>query len=273
MNQLIKKIIRDLVYRASIQKLNKIKKFHNIHKGETCYIFGGGISLKSMDLRAFSNRQAIACNYLPFHNEFAFLNCSYLVNCAPYFFSPIGGYNSIQKSHLFDMSKLYRDMIGKYPDKNFFIHLSNYPFLSGDNLYYMMKDIPDDRLTADYLSKRICCFSGVMNTSVLLAIYLGFDHIYFAGFDYTHVPSRSLHWFEKGHGVFRELPNYQKEFFEIAKEFINITTITLDGTGNYINAVTYKEHTGREPMYKENTELVDKRYLEVLARYPGYSIY
>lgn len=273
MNSRIKEISKDLVYLASSSILGKIKKFYNIHKGESCYIFGDGISLKSMDLRHFTDKQAIACNYVPFHKEFASLDCSYCINCSPFIFSPLGGYEPEKKSHLYDMSKLYREMIGGYPEKNFLIHLSNYPFIGGDNLYYMFKDISDNRLPADFISKRINCFNGVMNTAVLLAIYLGFDHVYLVGFDYTHVPSRSLHWYEKGSGVFHEQPNYQKEFFESAKEFIDITTITIDGTSDFVNAVTYKEYTGCDPVYRENTELADERYLKMLATWPGYSIY
>lgn len=273
MNPLIKDFLGNLIYKVSSRPLGKVKEFHNTHKGESCYIFGDGISLKSMDLRSFSDKQSIACNYFPFHKEFVSLNCSYCVVCAPYFFSPIGGYDFKKRSHLLGMSKLYRKLTDTYSDKNFFIHLSNYPFISGDNLYYMYKNIPDDRLPVDYISKKINCFAGVMNTAILLAIYLGFDRVYLVGFDYTHVPSRSLHWYEKGQGVFIPHENYRKDFFEIAKEFINITTITLDGTSDFINSETYKEHTGRDPVYRENTELADERYLKMLATWPGYSIY
>lgn len=273
MNPHIKNFLGNLIYQASSHVLGKVRKFHNIHKGESCYIFGDGISLKSMDLHLFSDKQAIAGNYVPFHNEFVALNCSYGVVCAPYFFSPIGGYNSVKKNYLLGMSNLYREVVKQFPDKNFFIHLSNYPFIRTDNLYFMYKDIPDNRLPADFISKRINCFSGVLNTSILLAIYLGFDHVYLAGCDYTHVPSRTLHWYEKGRGVLCEQPNYQKEFFEVTKEFIDITTITIDGTSDFINAVTYKEYTGCDPVYRENTELADERYLKMLATWPGYSIY
>ena len=102
---------------------------------------------------------------------------------------------------------------------------------------------------------------------------MGFDHIYLVGYDYTHVPSRMLHWYEKGQGEFCPHKNYQKDFFEIAKEFIDITTITLDGTSDFINAVTYKEHTGCEPVFRENTELVDEKYMKVLDTWSGYSIF
>ena len=81
-----------------------------------------------------------------------------------------------------------------------------------------------------------------------------------------------MHWIEKGQGVFIRQDNYNKDFFGIAKEFIDITTVTLDGTSDFINAITYKEHTGREPIFRENTELLDRRYLKLLATWPDYTI-
>ena len=38
----------------------------------------------------------------------------------------------------------------------------------------------------------------------MLAIYMGFTHIYLVGCDYTHVPARNLHWYEKGQGVIQD---------------------------------------------------------------------
>ena len=165
------------------------------------------------------------------------------------------------------------ELIDRHSDVTFFINLSNYPSLRRKNITYTFNDLYDDRLPADFITKRINAFHGSLRTSILMAIYMGFDHCYLVGFDYTHVPSRSLHWHEKGQGVFFPQENYNKDFFEIAKEFIDITTITLDGTSDFINAVTYKDHTGFDPIYRENTELLDDWHLKVFSSWPGYSIY
>lgn len=85
MNRHIKNFLECLIYQASSEVLGKVRKFNNIHKGESCYIFGDGISLKSMDLHQLSDKCAIACNYVPFHKEFVSLNCSYGVVSAPLF--------------------------------------------------------------------------------------------------------------------------------------------------------------------------------------------
>jgi hypothetical protein len=141
------------------------------------------------------------------------------------------------------------------------------------NITYLFKDIVDHRLPKNFITRRIEAFHGSIRAAIVMAIYMGFDHVYLVGCDYTHVPSRSLHWYEKGQGVFHPQENFQKDFFEIAKEFIDITTITLDGTSDFINAVTYKDHTGRDPIYRENSELVNDDYLKILSTWPNYNIY
>jgi len=166
-----------------------------------------------------------------------------------------------------------QEIVDRYIDNEFFVSISNCPVLRRDNITYNFRNIYDDRLSPDFITRRINAFHGSMRLSLLLAIYMGFDHVYMVGYDYTHVPSRSLHCYEKGQGVFIPHENYQKEFFKIAKEFIDITTITLDGASDFINAVTYKDHTGCDPAFRENIELVDERYLKILSTWSGYTVY
>jgi hypothetical protein len=273
MNSIIKNSLKSILYQISKPIIGRLGKFNGIHNGESCYIFGDGVSVKYMDLALFSDKKSIAVNNFPFHKDFNTINCHYCVTIAPYFFSPFFGYPPEKKRHLYEMSKIYKNLIVSNPKINYFINLSNYPFVRANNVFHLFRKLSDPRLSADFISNRINCFSGVSQAAMMLAIFMGFDHIYLVGFDYTHSPSRILHWYEKGKGIYRPQVNYQKDFFEIAKEFIDITTITLDGTSDFINAVTYKEHTGREPIYRENTELLDEKYMKVLDTWSGYNIY
>lgn len=271
----IKSGLKDLLFQFCQPELAKIQRYKDIHRGESCYLIGDGISLKWFDLKEFSNKIAITSGSLiPFHKEFSELDSKYLMLTEPFWFYPAFWTKNVTKSTSMPyISKAYRNIINENQGKQFFLNLSNYPVLRFKNLTYMFHDIKDERLPADFITRRINAFHGSLRLSVLLAIYMGFDHCYLVGCDYTHVPSRSLHWYEKGQGIYCEHQNYQKDFFEIAKEFIDITTITLDGSSEVINAATYKEHTGLDPIYRENTELVDERYLKVLATWLGYSIY
>lgn len=273
MNLIVKESLKSMLYQVSKPILRKVSKFNGMHKGESCYIFGDGISIKSMNLALFDDKKSIATNYFPFHKDFNTVNCEYCIINAPHFFNPYFGYSAIQRKHLNGMAKNYKTLINARPQVNYFFDLSNYPFVRGQNVFYTFRNIPDSRLPANFIGKRINCFSGVARAAIFLSIYMGFDHVYLVGFDYTHVPSRSLHWYEKGQGIFCPNENYNKDFFEVAKEFIDITTITLDGTSDFINHITYKAYTGCEPVFSENTELIHEDYLKVLSSWPGYNIY
>ena len=106
----------------------------------------------------------------------------------------------------------------------------------------------------------------------MLAIYMGFDHVYLVGHDYTHSPAKSHHWYEKGHGVITPMEDFSKDFLDYAKEFINITTITVDCQSSNLDYIKYNDFFGTKPLYKENTEILKPRYLDVFATSP-YNIY
>ena len=268
----MKNILKDFLGMISKPIISKIHPFKDSHSGEECYLVGGGISIKWFDLSVFSDRTSIPAQWVPFHNDFRRLNVEHVVLPEPHFFWPYlkgpNGYwwrNRIQEA--------YREAIRENSKINFFINLSNYPVLKNSNVTFLYRNFQDKRLPDNFITNRIDSLGGTLTHSIILAIYLGYTHVYLVGYDYTHTPSRGLHWIEKGQGVFYPQKDYLKEFFEIAKEFIDITTITLDGASNFINSTTYKKHTGCDPLFKENTELVDERYLKVLSTWPDYSIY
>jgi hypothetical protein len=256
-------------------ELAKIQKFKNINKSQEGYIFGDGVSLKWFDLNHFSDKVALAAGSLiPFHNLFSTLNVQYLLLTEPFWFYPkILTEHFSNSSSMPLISKAYREVIKNNQDKQFILNLSNLPVIKSNNITYLFRGIVDCRLSEALISRRINPFHGSLRATIVMATYMGFDRIYLVGCDYTHVPSRTLHWYEKGYGIFLQQDLYNKDFFEIAKEFIDIKTITLDGTGNFIEALTYKEYTGYNPSYRENSELVDDRYLKILSSWPNYNIY
>ncbi len=271
----MKNSLKNLLVPIAKPILSNIHRYKDAHKGESCYLIGDGVSIKWFDLGAFGDKTAIPCGFIPFHNEFEQLDVSYIIQAETWWFYPLQRTTDASKKMIRNhIQKMYREeLIDKNPEINFFINLSNYPTLRRNNITYTFNDLYDERLPADFITKKINAFHGSLRTSILMAIYMGFEHCYLVGFDYTHIPSRSLHWHEKGQGVFIPQDNYNKDFFEIAKNYIDITSITLDGTSEFINSVTYKNHTGLDPLYRENIEIIDDQYLKVLSRWPGYSIY
>lgn len=80
---------------------------------------------------------------------------------------------------------------------------------------------------------------------------MGFKKIYLVGCDYTFTPTQQLHWYEKGIGTSLEMPNYERDFFKLAQEFAEITTVTLDGKSELLNYVTYEKFTGSKPLFRK----------------------
>jgi len=269
----MKTFLKNSLFQFSKPELNKISKFRNIHKGESGYIFGDGISIKYFDLNSFSDKVALVGNYIPFHNDFKKLNAPYCIMSAPFYFSPFLGYPDPKwKKHLYDMSKLYKDVITMNPEKNFFLSLSNYPFVRSKNIYYNFQKYITEMEAGIFISDRIDCYKGVLRHAVSMAIYMGFNHIHLVGCDYTFTPTQHLHWYETGEGVLDDMPAYESEFFTIAKEYINITTVTLNGKSNLLDYISYEDLTGNKLNFKENTEIINEKYLNGLKTWPGYKI-
>ena len=50
------KIFKKVLYKFAHPILSKVSRFKNKHQGETCYLFGDGVSIKYFDLSLFSDK-------------------------------------------------------------------------------------------------------------------------------------------------------------------------------------------------------------------------
>jgi hypothetical protein len=151
------------------------------------------ISLKWFDLQEFSSKVSIALSHLQFHRSFSDLNVKYLLQIESFWFYPSWWTKYVTNgSSMSHFSKAYWKIIRTNPDKQFFLNLSNFPLIRSSNINYVFMDIIDPRLPGNFISHRINAFAGGIRASIMMAIYMGFDHIYLVGCDYTHMPSRSL---------------------------------------------------------------------------------
>jgi len=82
MKQILKKVL-DKIARPIT---NRLIGFKGRHKGESCYLFGDGVSIKSFDLDAFPEKPAFALGILPFHKQANALNIRYALLIQPFFF-------------------------------------------------------------------------------------------------------------------------------------------------------------------------------------------
>ena len=268
----MKTLIKSIFLKLFAPTLKKIAIFHNKHVGQECYLIGDGASLKWFDLKKFSDKISIPVGFSIFHNDYSSLNAKYALLAEPYWFFPIIRYE--KKTILVNyIQLLYRKYKNLYAKTNYFVSLTNLPVFSGKNVFYLFHDLPETDLVKEFKDAGLNPFHGSFRTSVLMSIYLGFDTAYLVGFDYTHTPSRNLHWYEYGEGIIEDQLNYEAEFIKIASKYIKLKTVTIEGKSDKLDSIAYKELTSDNPGFKENSSILSPICLKTLATWKGYKIF
>lgn len=244
--------------------LRRTRFLKDIHKGETCYLVADGISIKNFDFSSFSDHISILGGKIPIHRDVTLLKAKYWVNPAPVFWSM--PWTDTART----MRKLYSSRrarnIGAQPIVNF----TNILFSRGTKSLYLFDDYPDSRLDDTFISKRVDCFANTATMLISVAIYMGFSKAYLIGFDYTHIPSVSHHWYESGSGMLDGNVNYNQEFFEIAKESIELISVTPGNESSSLRHVSYKQLTGKDTKFRENKDLLSDSDFDLLSRLNKY---
>lgn len=262
-----------LLYIAQAE-LAKNKRFKDMHKGQSCYLIGNGVSLKSMDLAKFNDKIAIGCNSLFLHNDFDKLDCRYYQIPATFTFYPYRRYyGKLQGNYLGD---LYRRKIRENEQVHFFTSLTNFLNMRGKNVYFT-HHFGSRRSSLDRceMDGAFSFMAGATYAMLGTAIYMGFDSAVLVGCDYTFTPAQNSHFFEKGEGsVQKELGSPYGDLFEEIKKRIDVTTIVQDGMqSSVLKYIEYEKYMNCSPTYRENTEIVDKRYLDLLDKQGFYNVY
>ena len=143
------------------------KKFSNRHKGESCYIFGDGPSIKWFDLGLFSDKPSIVTGLLHHHNDFDKLNVKYATLIDPWIFANpmiIGFFHrGVTRTALNKEYKIvnhYRQFVKNSSDINFFISLSNMLSFRRKNIHYIYRTLPEIRNRTDKFLSRFELFGG-----------------------------------------------------------------------------------------------------------------
>ena len=266
--------MKDKVTRFVFGKtLAKIERFRNIHKGESCYIFGNGPSIKWFDLDLFNDYPAISCGLIHYHKDFHKLNIKYAVMVEPWIYVPriirsMLGVSKLYSSKLYETRLLaaeYKNFIKRNLDKEFFLNVSNILSLSGENVNYVFRGFPENRNPADKLLSHFNLFPGSFHASLAIAYYLGFSNIYLIGFDAWSIqPTRNIRFYEFGKGELEHNTPGKDELLEIYKSEANIYTISVNGNSTNVLNIDYQDYTNIPAVYKENHEIVNDHYLQML---------
>jgi hypothetical protein len=268
-------ILKKLIAFAAHSQLSKLDDLYQRHAGQECYIFGNGISLKWMDLHQFADRPSILGNMLIFHKEANALIKPYCSIIEPTWFYPFYPYLGHGKLQIFRnyVNKEYKKSIIENPETLFLINIANYPVARFSNVLFVSRWYKSPFKNNNPFMDCTDACQGTLSFQLSLSIYLGFKRAYLIGHDYTHFPSRTHHFYEKGAGILDGNRSFSREFIDYAKQHIDLVTVTLDGGSETMNSITYRNLTGKEPSFRENIDIVERVKLESLATWKGYSIF
>ena len=251
-----------------------LNKFYNIHKGETCYIFGDGPSIKHFDLSRFDDYIGISCGNQIFHKDFNKLNVKYYTVPEPWLFC-----NKIFQRHKFlqDFKPLTNHLKNKMiinKQIDFFINLSNFGSCHDSNIYFIHRYLTKFSSVFSKF-KNIDPFQGSFYSSLSLAYFMGFSKIYVIGHDAWSIrKTSSQRWYEFGEGVTSKSQSFKKDkYIEQLEKEIDISSIIIDKNSMNFKSHTYKEFTGLKPSFQENNELTSLDNLKVFDTYPGYKVF
>ena len=262
--------LRFLVRHLALPVSAAFYRLGNSESGKSCYILGDGPSIKFMDLHCFGDLPSIATNEIINHVEFDALNCKYWLMPEPLFHWPRNAsFISIDSSVVKQYKKGLHPRSLLNQNVTPVLNALSYPFTFHSGAYYFYYGKRHFKNLS--IAKREDAFSGTINSAITIAIYLGFKKIYLLGFDYTHEPSKSLHWYEFGQGLTSNHSGYNVDFFKEALKHIEIVTVTIDSKSETLPFITYQDLTGKIPIYRENFEILNKERLSVLKQHISYS--
>jgi hypothetical protein len=252
-------------------------RFKKIHKGESCYIFGNGASIKYFNLKNFNDKPSIACGALFLHKSFHELDVRYYFEGHPFYYYPywVNPYSRrLQKN---PMGSFFRKKKQSHDNIVLFCNLSNYFGIHGDNVYYahhfdkVFKGFSKSKLDGSFTT-----LSSSLSGMLGLAIYMGFEDITLVGCDYSLSPQLQGHFYEFGKFPDTSNDDPHKELLLDAMKHANIRVVTPNKNyvGNLIPHIHYKELTGDKSIYKENYEILsDSDLLNLNSFNMPYEIY
>lgn len=177
----------EIIKNHQFQLISKNKKFKNIHRGERCFVFGNGPSLKDVDFSLFKDEYVFTVNQLARRADYCKLNANY---------------HLWSDFNFFDETNITEELIDSMKNVNVgqnrvqcFFPADVEPFLVKHGIataidcnYFKIRtsfyDGFDEKID---FSKFMPSLSTVVHYAIFLAIYMGFSEIYLLGVDTTQI--------------------------------------------------------------------------------------
>lgn len=248
-------------------KVRNNKKFENIYKGETCYIFGNGASLKYYDFDAIPNDvPVITCAFGLFDKRLKKKNVKFYIIADSYSLYPVVYNDYVDKIQKNPQSKIFRKLINEYKNVTFLTSITNsfgfYPKPS--NLVYWHHFGQRDFSSCDISNKFSTC-SCAMDMMIGLARYLGFSKAVVFGCDYLTTPKMQGHFYANSVPVFGDDDDEYVHRINKSVGDLEMLLICPNGVSSKIfPTISFEEYFGKKEFYQTNTDIIEPEELQLL---------
>lgn len=262
------RFFRRFVRVACFPLLRKVRRFEGVHKGETCFIFGDGPSIKYFDLSRFTEHVGIAVNRLHLHVDFDKLNVQYYLHVEPFALWP-----RLQRGPFHtraDRNKWRRLLVptsARQAKLHSIYSIASFPWVpSRRQKLFVFDRLPSLRSAA--FKETAEPFRGSFRAALSWAAYLGFTRAYLIGFDSQHYPPIQGHWFTTKSGRFDPRLEQDKQYFHTMKGEMELFHIVPRRTSAFEHSILYEDFVGIPPKFRERDSLISGPNLAILGLHP-----
>ena len=268
---------------------HSLKKFYQLHKGEECYIFGTGPSIKWMDFKYFANKDSIVTGLIPLHKDFYTLNTRYYCLIEPWLFVDkftryLMGISKEQDSMITNQSEivlLYKQFIKKNKEIEIFVNSSNMlniNYLWESKVNFILQNLPEENPIISQLNN-FQLFAGSFHAPIVLAYFMGYRQINLVGFDaWVLRKSRRNRFFEIGEGEISLSEELDDGIINILESEckINVISPSEDYSDSILKnnkTIFYEDLFSTKATYRENIEIVSNENLKSISSDPSLNVY
>lgn len=261
------KLILPIFWNLHSPLLRKNIQYKDIHKGETCLIFGNGASLKFYNFNLLPKYPAIGCAYSLIDNRIKNVDLRYLVIADSYGFYPVYYHaltNRIRENHAITRG---RRMFIENNDKIIFTSVSSlYAKKKGFGKMVYFNHYKKNSNPYSYdLAGSFNSSKGSLDAMIGVAKYLGFKKAILLGCDYLGFPTLNGHFYSNKYPeIGKEAVEYCSDKKELLKDIEILVVTPKDVICKYFPYISYSKFTNSVEEYKENFEIIDPFYMNYL---------
>lgn len=243
-------------------------KYQNIHKDQTCLIFGNGGSLKYYNLAAIKKYPSIGCSYSLADKRMAALEMTYCVTSDSYLLYFFRQHSYSNKIIVNFIGPILKKIIRKNINTQFFTSLTNYySFLRRPNNLSYFHHFGDKTSGSYDLAGNFSNCSGALEIMISLAKYMGFSKVILLGCDYLGSPKLEGHFYSDSIPVYgKDDPQYVARIKEVAGELDVLVILPKGSSCPVFKTATFEEYFGAAEAYQSNIEIVDEEYLMMMRK-------